>query len=170
MQTNKWNLATTAAADFNQHRDWHVYASGAVLYERGLRQADAAALDGLLTLRPDRAAFLLSLHACTAKTFGDALVQVITVKKDELDARGHYASWHRRWLKYVADRESWLEEDEELRLHGPWRNKEMTRGQRELVRVTATLLNVFIPEEMNRGAAADFLDEHGANLLYRMEA
>lgn len=156
--------------NFNQHRNWHVFATGGVLYGQGLRQRDAAALDGLMTLRPSQVALWLSLHASTATTFGEALVKILAENKDALDLRGRYASWHRRWISYVEDRESWLQEDEELRLCGAWRSKDMTSGQRELVRVTATLLDLLIPVEMDRGAAADFLEEHGANLLYRMEA
>jgi len=153
--------------DFNRHRDWHAYALGSVLYARELRQHNAAALDGLLSLPPLQASILFTLHGSESSNFGEALARVLNGKADELEVRGRYASWLRRWIRYQAERDSWLAEDDEKRLYGEWRGKEMTEGQRELVRVTATLLGISIPEEMSRGQAADYLEEHGANLRYR---
>lgn len=123
-----------------------------------------------MTLSPLRASILFTLHAGESSTYGQALNRVLACTGDEMEMRGRYVSWLRSWTRYREEQESWLNEDEGKRLHGAWRRKEMTRGQRELVRVTATLLDILIPSEMSRGAAADFLEEHGANLRYRLEA
>ena len=44
----------------------------------------------------------------------------------------------------------------------------MTRGQRFLIADTAALLEIEIPEDMNRGAAADWLDANNANVVLRL--
>jgi len=168
---NRGAEAPGAIAVAEPHRNHHVYATGASLYALGLRQRDADAVMGLLDLPHSR---LAQIFADLAKVrrldkFGAILPFVIDHYRDDLTARGRHLSWKRRWEAYQAELASWQAVDEQQRLHGAWRIRAMSAGQGELVRVTATLLEILMPEEMTRGEAADWLSANGANLYYRKE-
>lgn len=153
------------------HRNFNIYALGASTYALGLRQRDADALMGLLDLPHGRIAQMAADLAKVRRLdkFGALLPFVIDHHRDELTARGRHLSWRRRWEAYQAQLASWQAVDEQQRLHGAWRKKAMTAGQGELVRVTATLLEILMPAEMTRGEAADWLATNGANLSYHEE-
>ena len=149
------------------NRNWHVFALGADLADCGLLGSDALALMGLRSLPVTRLArILLSAAAKTPATYlGRLLPGIIDQHRDELQARGLLVSHNRRRVQYEADCESWNAQSEALK-QGRWRDQPMTKNQRELVRVTAVLLDIPIPQELRRGTAADWLSANNANLTY----
>jgi hypothetical protein len=152
------------------HRNWHVYALGADLADCGLQGKDALALMGLRSLPMSRLVrLLLDAHDRQPGAYLARLLPgIIDAHRDELHARGLAVSLQRRWRAYQADLASWQAQPKDLK-QGSWRERPMTAEQRELVRVTATLLDVPMPEGLTRGAAADWLEANGANLNYRKE-
>lgn len=153
-----------------KHRDWHAYRLGADLIAYALTGDDAFSLMGLRSMAAADALQLCAIEAKKAPgaSLGDVLANVVDVHRSTLEPRGWQISWHRRWLKYAAEVESWKSQSSEV-VNGDWRSLTMTSGQRELVRVTATLLKLDIPGGLNRGTAADWLTDCGANLLYRRD-
>lgn len=163
--------ATTAVVAVEPHHDYHSYACGRDWVVNGARADDAFALMGLHSLPPERYCDLIRA-AAEGKTGNTRYivrleVEIVDRYRDQLDARGRYVSWRRRWKAYQEQVARWEAEPEEERKHGHWRTRAMTSGQRELVGDTARLLDVAVPGDMDRGGAHDFLAHHGANVVYR---
>lgn len=156
-----------AAGAVEPHRNWHAYALGADLADCGLQGLDALSLMGLRSLPiPRLVRLLLAAHDAAPGTYlGRLLPGIIDAHRDELHARGVTVSRQRRWIAYQADLARWQAQPDDVK-QGSWRERPMTTEQRELVRVTATLLDRPVPEGLDRGAAADWLDANGANLNY----
>ncbi len=150
------------------HRDYHAYALGADLHFAGLTAADATALTGLWSTGPANVAKLLMIAAETnpATYVLRLLPSILNAHRDELEARGRLVQWRRRWAAYQAESEAWLASDLRTR-DGGWRDLHMTSPQRHLIRTTALLLKIDIPELRSRGEAHDWLNTYGANLVYR---
>ena len=152
------------------HRNWHAYALGGDLADCGLQGGDAYALMGLRSLPIHRIVrLLLDAHDENPGVYvGRLLPGIVDTHRDELHARGLCVSWQRRWGRYQAQLTAWQAQSESVKA-GAWRNKQITMGQRELVRITATLLELPVPTGLDRGAAADWLEAQGANLNYTIE-
>lgn len=147
------------------HRNHHLFTLGGSLYADGFRRSDADAFMGLLSL-PAREAIALLQTRASAGTLAQALHALFGACGPSLVDRGRSVSLGRRWAAYHLELEGWRRVDGETRVSGSWRDKGMSENQRHLVRVTAVLLDLLIPVEMNRGEAADWLERHGANLNY----
>lgn len=147
----------------------HKITLGGVMVHLGLQASDADALAGLLggighqllTLAGDLA------DRDRAATLGTILVRLLDTQERELAAQGLFQAWQRRLAAYAEDRALWFARDEEYRLEGAWREQRMTSGQRWLIRVTCRIRHLDLPGHLLRGQAADWLDDHGANLNYR---
>lgn len=146
----------------------HKIALGAVMVAAGFQAADADALAGLLRSPVARLRDGLASSASDDldRTAAQALADLLDVSARELEAKGLYASWERRFRQYSEDRAEWLKRDLEFRLEGSWRQAPMTSGQRWLIRVTCRVLRLPMPGHLLRGQAADWLECHGANLNY----
>ncbi|WP_379923307.1 hypothetical protein [Erythrobacter sp. R86502] len=146
----------------------HKNALGAVMVAAGFQAADADALAGLLQSPVARLRDGLASSAIDDldRTAAQALADLLDVSARELEAKGLYASWERRFRLYSEDRAEWLKRDLEFRLEGSWRQAPMTSGQRWLIRVTCRVLRLPMPGHLLRGQAADWLECHGANLNY----
>jgi hypothetical protein len=144
-------------------------ALGGVLVNHGLSAIDADALAGLLAFWADQVWTDMDelIDADPSVSFGQAIVMMIDRHDRDLSARGLYETWRRRLAAYDEDRAEWLARDAEFRLEGAWREEGMTRDQRWLVRVTCRLRGIDVPGHISRGAAADWLEQHGANMNYR---
>jgi len=172
-KTNKPGRGAPQARDpsYKPHRTWHVSSLGADLLNHGFTGFDANALMGLRGLSPMRLNQLLqeeAAHASSPCTAGDLLKPIVDQHRQELEDLGRLLSWKRRHCRYHEARTEWSVLPDDVR-DGPWRKRPMTAGQRALVQITAALLNLPIPLDLNRGAAADWLESHGANLNYRGE-
>lgn len=91
---------------------------------------------------------------------------IIERNSDELATRAAVMQWQKRKAAYDADCASWQAAEPQ---HGDgWRTRPMTTSQRHLIADTAQILVIEVPEGMDRGAAADWLDAHGAHLINRL--
>ena len=142
---------------------------GGTLVTYALSASDADALAGLLASSADQVWADMDnlIDTDPFVTFGEAIVAMIDRHDRDLSARGLYETWKRRLAAYDEDRAEWLARDAEFRLEGAWRHESMTRDQRWLVRVTCRLRSIDVPGHISRGAAADWLEQHGANMSYR---
>lgn len=146
----------------------HKITLGGVMVNAGFQAAHADALAGLLDL--DAMALAARMHEAAdgqpEKTAAGVIADLLDISPRELSARGLFLTWQKRLALYLEDRAEWLARDEEFRLHGEWRNAELTADQRWLIRVTCRVLRIAMPGHLLRGAAADWLEENGANLNY----
>lgn len=146
----------------------HKITLGGVMINAGFQAADADALAGLLDL--DAAALAARIHEAVAgqgiKNAASVIADLLDTDHRELAARGLFLTWRKKLALYLEDRAEWLARDEEFRLHGEWRNAEMTADQRWLIRVTCRILRMAMPGHLLRGQAADWLEAHGANLSF----
>lgn len=146
----------------------HKITLGGVMINAGFQAADADALAGLLDL--DAVALAARIHEAAAgqgiKNAASVIADLLDTDHRELAARGLFLTWRKKLALYLEDRAEWLARDEEFRLHGEWRNAEMTADQRWLIRVTCRILRMAMPGHLLRGQAADWLEAHGANLSF----
>jgi hypothetical protein len=152
------------------HRDHHAYHLGADAHYCGLASGDALAMMGLLSTGPANVGRLLveAAKAIPNIYVGRLWPRLIDANRDEYEARGRHVAWQRRWAAYKVDHDSWVASLADAT--DDWRARAMTSGQRHLVRDTAVLLDIDIPQGMTRGAAHDWLTRHGANIVYRKQA
>jgi hypothetical protein len=87
--------------------------------------------------------------------------------------RDNFASWHERGETIVldrevaaaaSDRESWERWQREHPGSDDWRKKTMSRRQWFLISRTVDILEIEMPGRLTRGEAAEWLNQHGANL------
>lgn len=146
----------------------HKITLGGVMVNAGFQAADADTLAGLLEL--EATALAARIHEAAngqpEKKAADVIADLLDIGQRELAAHGLFLSWQKRLALYLEDRAEWLARDEEFRLNGEWRNAEMTADQRWLIRVTCRVNRISMPGHLLRGAAADWLEENGANLNY----
>ena len=147
----------------------HKITLGGVMVNAGFQAADADALAGLLDL--EAKVLAARIHEVAngqhEKKAADVIAELVDIDQRELAARGLFLAWQKRLTVYLEDRAEWLARDEQFRLHGEWRNAEMTADQRSLIRATCRVLRMAMPGHLLRGQAADWLEAHGANLSYR---
>lgn len=157
---------TVAANPTDMH---HKITLGAVMVNAGMRAYDADALAGLLAGTGHHMLALAEELVDTdpAASLGTVLIRLLDGQERELAARGLFLTWQRRLVTYAEDRAEWLARDEDYRLEGAWRNEPMTADQRWLVRVTCRVRHLDLPGDLRRGEAADWLEQHGANLSYK---
>lgn len=146
----------------------HKITLGGVLVNAGLQAADANALAGLLSIGAAEFAerFVQASTQNPEALTSEIISNLLDVDARRLAALGLFAEWQRRLDLYLDDRAEWLERDEEFQLKGAWRDAAMTADQRWLIRVTCRVLAIGMPGHLLRGQAADWLEEHGANLNY----
>jgi len=143
---------------------------GSVLAALDLTAKDSWRLDGLLccSIEDFHARFEKAAQFCEGEKAGRVLVRMLSDDPDVLEQRGHYAAWRRRYIKYVESHKTWIFANPEMREDGKWRARPMTSGQSELVRITASALQIALPGRLKRGEAHDWLAQMGANIRYRM--
>jgi hypothetical protein len=146
----------------------HKITLGGVLVNEGFQAADADALAGLLRIDATEFArrFVSAASARPNAPAGEIIAHLIDLDARDLAGLGLFTEWQRRLNVYLEDRAEWLARDDKHRLHGAWRNAAMTADQRWLLRVTCRVLRMAMPGHLLRGQAADWLEEHGANLNY----
>lgn len=146
----------------------HKITLGGVLVNECFQASDADTLAGLLSLNASDFAerFTSELERNSGARAGEIIGNMIDADPRTLAALGLYAEWKRRLAVYLQDRSDWLARDERFRLDGAWREGAMTADQRWLVRVTCRVLAIAMPGHLLRGQAADWLENHGANLNY----
>ena len=147
----------------------HKITLGGVMVNVGMRACDADALAGLLAGVGHHMLALADelIDSDSEASLGTIMVRLLDRQERELAARGLLVTWQRRLATYVDERAEWLARDEEYRLEGAWRQQPMTADQRWLVRVTCRIRHADLPGDLCRGEAADWLEQHGANLSYR---
>lgn len=146
----------------------HKTTLGGVLLNEGFQAADADALAGLFSIeaRDFGSRFAIASEGRSDARSGEIIADLLDINNRELAALGLFAEWQRRLALYLEDRAEWLTRDEEFRLNGAWREAAMTADQRWLIRVTCRVLRIGMPGHLLRGQAADWLEDHGANLNY----
>lgn len=86
---------------------------------------------------------------------------------DELANRAAVMQWTNRKAIYDADSASWMAVEQEK--GSDWRALPMTASQRYLIADTVQILRLEVPEGMDRGAASDWLDANGANVIHNLK-
>ena len=147
-----------------------LYASACLagpLVDAGLGPQDADALKGLLSgTLDDLVSYARNLPQAHSVTLLELLIDIIARHNADLTALAAALQWERRKAEYEQDCAEW--KAAEPTCDRTWRDLPMTRGQRFLIADTAALLEIEIPEDMNRGAAADWLDANNANVVLRL--
>ena len=134
----------------------------------GLGPQDADALKALLNgTLDDLTNFAGRLPQANAMPLLSLLVNIIALYRDDLTRLAAVLQWEQRKAAYDRDCAEW--KAAKPTCDTAWRNLPMTRGQRFLIADTAALLEIGIPEDMNRGRAADWLDANSANVVLRLE-
>jgi hypothetical protein len=153
------------------HRDHHAYHLGADLFYCGLATGDGLAMMGLMSMGPAHVARLLAEAAKSTPNVYVARLwpRLLHGNRGEYEARGRFVSWQRRWARYKSESYSWRKRQTDSD-DTSWRDLHMSSGQRDLVQDTAILLDLDIPEGMDRGRAHDWLMRNGANAVYRKGA
>lgn len=148
-----------------------LYASACLagpLVDAGLGPQDADALKGLLSgTLDDLASYARDLPQMHSATLLELLVDIIACHYADLTALAAALQWETRKAAYERDCAAW--KAAEPTCDPTWRDLPMTKGQRFLTADTAALLEIEIPEDMNRGRAADWLDANNANVVLRLE-
>lgn len=146
----------------------HKITLGAVMVNAGMCAYDADALAGLLDSTGYHMLALADelVDDDPGASLGTILARLLDAQERDLAARGLFLTWQRRLSAYAEDRAEWLARDEEFRLEGAWRHEPMTADQRWLVRVTCRIRHLDLPGDLRREEAADWLEQHGANLNY----
>ena len=138
------------------------------MVDAGLGPQDADALKALLNgTLDDLTNFAGRLPQANAMPLLNLLVNIIARNRDDLTRLAAVLQWEQRKAAYEHDCAAW--KAAEPTCTPTWRNLPMTRGQRFLIADTAALLEIEIPEDMARGAAADWLDANNANVVLRFE-
>ena len=141
---------------------------GHVFYDAGLRSEHAAPLMGLWSLGATR--FLQRLEDARttygSMSLGLALTTIVAADDGVLARRGTTARHNRAANRYFARRAAWLAAGEQVHA-GTWRSRPAKLRQGQLIITTARQLCINIPEGLARGAAADWLEDEGANLRFR---
>lgn len=147
----------------------HKITLGAVMVNAGFQASDADALAGALSTDPVVFAerFIDAAMKRRGATTAEVIADILDMDEREFAARGLFLTWQKRLALYLGDRAEWLARDEDFRLHGEWRQEEMTADQRWLIRVSCRILKIAMPGHLRRGLAADWLEARGANLSYR---
>lgn len=169
-QRSVFEAAVARCGIVEVHRDQRAFTLGADLYYCGLIADDANAMLGLMSIGPVRLAEQLRRAGALRGELYVARLwpELLAIHRDDYEARGRYVSWQRRWARYSVEVEAWRVSSR--REHDDWRKRPMTSRQRHFVRDTAITLGLAIPEEMDRGAAQDWLSRSGANIIFRKEA
>ena len=156
------------AAQVEPHRDHHAYHLGADLHYCGLASGDATSWMGLMSTGPANVGRLLCEYATTSPNsyVGRAWGRLIDARREEYEARGRFVQWQRRWARYMTDAAAWAQSEANT-TDAVWRALHMTSGQRALVQDCATILDIELPQGLNRGTAHDWLQRNGANVVYR---
>lgn len=145
-----WHVRRLAALDMLMGYDGEM--ASARIYVRGLPFEDYVA-----ALRP---------HAVAMPAADNLSIEIAAV-------RANHDEWHLLGEEIVLERERKAAEVEranweEWRAKNPgtndWRGKPMTRRQYFLISRTVDHLGIRMPAAMTRGAACDWIDEHGGNL------
>jgi hypothetical protein len=138
------------------------------MVDGGLGPQDADALKALLNgTLDDLANYAGGLPQTHSMSLLELIVSIISRYDADLTALAAALQWEQRKTAYERDCLAW--KAAEPTCDPAWRDKPMTRGQRFLIADTAALLEIEIPEDMDRGAAADWLDANNANVVLRLE-
>ena len=137
------------------------------LIDKGLSHRDADPVYALL--KSDLSTFetlTQGIHGYPQLSLDALIIAIIEQNEIQLRNRAAVLQWEKRKAAYEADRSSW--EDVRHVKGEDWRQKPMTAGQRFLASDTCMLLEIEMPEEMDRGSAADWLDANNANITIKL--
>jgi len=133
----------------------------------GLTAEQAPAHRGLYTLTPAELLERFARVAASADdTFGDLLGAVIDAGGSALDSMGREASERDAAARYEADCANFAAHQRATD-DRRWRLKPPLAAQGHLAVTTARVRGVGLPAERTRGHAANWLDDHGANVRFR---
>lgn len=150
------------------HRLYACACLAGPLVDAGLGPQDADALKGLLSgTIDDLAEYARDLPQAHSVTLLELLVDIVARDHADLTALAAALQWETRKAAYERDCAEW--KAAKPICDPTWRDLPMTRGQRFLIADTAALLEIEIPADMDRGAAADWLDANNANVVLRLE-
>lgn len=147
--------------------EYHKFALGGVLFSRDMWAGDARSLDAIMGL--PLATFekaLVKYGVGKTTTVADAILALIDAGGDTLSARGAALEFERRQQAYRKDCAAWKKSG----ANGPdqkWRRRYMTQGQRFLIAYICAIKRIAQPPNLDRGAAADWLEAHDAHPLFR---
>lgn len=140
---------------------------GGPYVDEGLGHDQANAHYGLIHATLDElTAFAKEIPDWQDLPFVSLVAMIVERKKDGLVARAAVMQWTKRKAAHEADRASWKAAKPEK--GNGWRALPMTASQRYLIADTALILEIEVPEGLNRGAASDWLEVNGAHLVNRL--
>ena len=160
-QTAKSRLLSTT-----RHENWHVRRLASLDMQMGYVGEMASARIYVRSLSLDDYVAALRPFAVLMLGADNLSIEIAAVKAnhDEWNRLGEEIVLERERKAAEADRAGW----EEWRARNPeandWRGKPMTRRQYFLISRTVDRLGIRMPSEMTRGAACDWIDQHGGNL------
>ncbi len=144
------------------------FALGAILRHHGFRLQDAPLLDAALAGSLNAISRMVVREYLTVEetNLADALKWFLDRYAATLEAKGAALELDRRRARYMADRNAWLA-SEHNDPAAPWRRRQITKAQRYLIADMCRALRCDAPLLVNRGAAADWLEQHGAHPVLR---
>lgn len=147
------------------HPDWHKYAIGAERYSLGFTGQMAAACAYLWSLPVDEYRDATA-HFAQNNSDTIAVIELDAIKANlkEWTVLGEAIVLRREVKRYWADHRAFGRWQAEHLENTQWRSLAITDRQSWLVERTADSLEIDAPLRLNRGAAHDWLEEHGANV------
>jgi hypothetical protein len=150
-----------------QRRLYDCASIGGPYVDAGLRHDQANAHYGLIHATLDElTAFAREIPDWQDLPFVSLVAMIVKRNEGVLAARAAVMQWTKRKAAYEADRASWKAAKPEKGIG--WRALPMTASQRYLIADTALILEIEVPEGLNRGMASDWLEANGAHLINRL--
>ena len=150
------------------HRRLYDCASiGGPYVDAGLGHNQANAHYGLIHATLDELTeFAKQIPDWQALPLVSLVAMIVERNNDVLTARSAVIQWTKRKTEYEADHASW--KAAKPGKGDGWRTLPMTASQRYLIADTALILEIEVPEGLDRGAASDWLEANGAHLINRL--
>lgn len=150
-----------------QRRLYDCASIGGPYVDEGLRHDQANAHYGLIHSTLDTLVnFAKEIPGWHELPLVALIAMIIAREGDVLADRAAVMQWKRRKTAYDTEHASWRAVEQEK--GSAWRALPMTAAQRYLLADTAQILEIDLPEGMDRGAASDWLDANGAHVINRL--
>ena len=150
-----------------QRRLFDCASIGGPYVDAGLGHDQANAHYGLIhTTLDELTAFAREIPDWQNLPFISLVTMIVKRNEGVLAARAAVMQWTKRKAAYEADRASWKAAKPEQ--GDDWCALPMTASQRYLIADTALILEIEVPEGLDRGTASDWLEANGAHLINRL--
>lgn len=150
----------------NQKRLYDCASIGGPYVDAGLRHNQADAHYALVHSRLDVLAdFAKGIPDWQDLSLLSFVTMIIESEGEELANRAAIMQWMKRKAAYDDKLASWIAA--KMEKGDDWRGLPMTAPQRHLVADTARILEIEVPEGMDRGGASDWLEANGAHVIHR---